>query len=251
MKAGGTMKCSRCGVHDATILIRQVINGKESEYNLCENCAKAIGIAIQSGPGSLSFPGSLLSGNILNALNQLGITSQVNTGVFVPGKAGSGVCANCGTTLAEFREKGKLGCSHCYDAFDGQLSQVFRRIQSGETHRGRKLAEIPESSEIRAIQDRIEHFQDLIKKAVEVENYEEAARCKAEITRLKAEKDRIRAEAGPAPAAADGAAPVKARSRKRTEKPRAEAKGGADGVDGAGRADSADGGTDEEKGGDS
>lgn len=185
------MKCSRCSVNDATILIRQVINGKESEYSLCENCAKAIGLSVQTGPGFNGYPGTFFTGNFFSALNQLGNTSQVNTGVFVPGKESSEVCTHCNTTLAEFKEKGRLGCSHCYEAFDDQLIQVFRRIQSGETHCGRKLAEAPESTEIREIQDRIFRLQEMIKKAVEVEDYESAARHKAEIARLKLETDKL------------------------------------------------------------
>ena len=206
------MKCSRCGVNDATLLIRQVINGKESEYSLCENCAKAIGLSVQSGLGAGGFPGSMFSGSFFSALNQLGNNSQVNTGVFVPGKSGSGVCANCHTTLAEFKEKGKLGCSHCYEAFDDQLSQVFRRIQSGEVHRGRKLAQPPESSEVREIQDRILKLQEQIRKAVEVEDYESAAKCKTEIARLKLEEERLKA--APSVLGNDGNRP-----RKRLRKP--------------------------------
>ncbi|MHB1454955.1 MAG: UvrB/UvrC motif-containing protein [Saccharofermentanales bacterium] len=188
------MKCSRCSVNDATILIRQVINGKESEYSLCENCAKAIGLSVQAGPGFNGYPGSFFTGNFFSALNQLGNTSQVNTGVFVPGKEGSGVCPHCNTTLAEFKEKGRLGCSHCYEAFDDQLTEVFRRIQSGEIHRGRKLAEAPESSEMREIQDRIVNLQELIKKAVEVEDYESAAKHKTEIARLKLESAHLKVQ---------------------------------------------------------
>ncbi|MHB8964053.1 MAG: hypothetical protein ACYC5K_12980, partial [Saccharofermentanales bacterium] len=94
------MKCSRCSVNDATILIRQVINGKESEYSLCENCAKAIGLSVQSGTGQNGYSGSIFTGSFFSALNQLGNTAQVNTGVFIPGKEGSGICPNCRTTLA-------------------------------------------------------------------------------------------------------------------------------------------------------
>ncbi|MHB8964149.1 MAG: UvrB/UvrC motif-containing protein, partial [Saccharofermentanales bacterium] len=138
------------------------------------------------------YSGYFFTGSFFSALNQLGNTAQVNTGVFIPGKEGSGICPNCRTTLAEFKEKGRLGCSHCYEAFDEQLIQVFRRIQSGEIHRGRKLAEAPESNEVREIQDKISKLQDMIKKAVAVEDYESAARHKTEIARLRLESDRLK-----------------------------------------------------------
>ncbi|MDD2392680.1 MAG: UvrB/UvrC motif-containing protein [Eubacteriales bacterium] len=178
------MKCSRCGVNEASIFIKQNINGKESEVSLCESCAKSIGAGGISFGGANILPVSIWQGSILSALDQISKGTNFNTGVFVPGKAVSLVCKDCGMTLAEFREKGKLGCSKCYDAFGQQLDQVFRRIQSGETHRGRRIAEEPESIEIRSAQEEIQSLKRKIIKAVENEDYESAAKYKVEIERI-------------------------------------------------------------------
>ncbi len=192
------MKCGRCGVNEANIIIKQSLNGKDSEAYLCETCAKAMGIGSQTFSGFGINPAVIWPGSLLSAFDKIGKAAAVNTGVFVPGMPSVSVCKGCGMTLTEFREKGKLGCSKCYDAFSQQLDQVFRRIQSGEIHRGRKIAEEPENIEIRAAQDEIAELKQKIGKAVETEDYELAAKIKTEIEKLNNRIDSIRSSEGSA-----------------------------------------------------
>ncbi|MHB1484357.1 MAG: hypothetical protein ACYCYI_06795 [Saccharofermentanales bacterium] len=177
------MKCQRCQNKEATILIKQFINGKEQEYKLCPSCMKELGYANIYGLDLDNF----LAGGAANpqqftgAYNQPNMSGLYNSGVFVPGKHEVKACAHCNTTLDDIHRKGKLGCSYCYETFEDQLAQVFRRIQSGDTHRGRQLAESKENSEINKIISQNNELQQKIKEAVEIEDYENAAKYKMQI----------------------------------------------------------------------
>lgn len=177
------MKCQRCQKKEATIMIRQVINGKEQEYKLCQDCAQEMGFG--NGLG-FDFDNFLTSGffpsQIFAAMNpQNPSGSGYNLGVFVPGKQETKTCRFCNTTLDDIQQKGRLGCSHCYETFEEQLGQIFRRIQSGDKHRGRKIAETKEKGEIFKLYDMNEVLQQKIKEAVDKEDYESAAKWKTEI----------------------------------------------------------------------
>ena len=176
------MKCQRCQKREATVLIRQSINGHESEVLLCQECMIEMGSAGNYGFNFNNIPGSgFAAPQLFPSHNAPNLTGAYNSGVFVSGKKETPVCGHCNTTLEEIRKKGKLGCSHCYDTFEEQLGQIFRRIQSGDKHRGRRIAESKEKNEINGIQSSIEELQAKIKAAVEIEDYESAAKYKEEI----------------------------------------------------------------------
>lgn len=46
-------------------------------------------------------------------------------------------CPDCGMTLAEFREKGRLGCPKDYEVFAVHLQPLLERIHNAKQHRGR------------------------------------------------------------------------------------------------------------------
>jgi len=180
------MKCQRCQKREATILIKQSINGSEKEYALCQDCMVELGLANNFGFGFDNFLGAGFgSPQLFPSHNTQNLTGSYNSGVFVSGKKEEQICRHCNTTLDEVRKKGRLGCSYCYETFEEQLGQVFRRIQSGEKHRGRKMAESKEKNEINKLHEMIEELQCKIKAAVEKEDYESAAKWKTEILRNK------------------------------------------------------------------
>lgn len=176
------MKCQKCNSKIASVMVRQTISGKDYEYKLCSDCAKEIGLLNHFDPGNDYYlGGGLFASQFLTALNSLGINGQYKPGDVVAGRQGEACCTKCKTTLEEMRQSGRLGCSNCYKAFEDQLIQVFRRIQSGEMHRGRKKAEKIESSEIKLLRGEISDLQERIKDAVVIEDYESAAKWKTRI----------------------------------------------------------------------
>lgn len=180
------MKCQRCQKKEATILIKQSYNGNDKEYALCQDCMVELGLANSFGFGFDNFLGAGFgSPQNFPSHNAQNLTGSYNSGVFVSGKKEEQICKHCNTTLDEVRKKGRLGCNYCYETFEEQLGQVFRRIQSGEKHRGRKMAESKEKNEINKLHELIGELQNRIKAAVEKEDYESAAKWKTEILRNK------------------------------------------------------------------
>ena len=45
-------------------------------------------------------------------------------------------CAYCGTSLRDFRASGRLGCAHCYGAFEQSLRELLRRVHGATRHEG-------------------------------------------------------------------------------------------------------------------
>ena len=81
-------------------------------------------------------------------------------------------CPTCGFTQADFKKTGRLGCSTCYTVFaeplEGMLNKCTRaRSMSAKCPRRYVRSWISPSSAIRWLS---------LQKAIETENYEEAAR---------------------------------------------------------------------------
>ena len=120
------MKCDKCGgeatVHEVTIR-----SGKKVERHLCEQCAKGEGLPVQ--PQNVS---------VTQVLHQF--IAQQAAGAAAPlagpspEAAKASQCPVCGTTYAQFRHDGLLGCPECYASFEIQLGPLLERAHEGGTH---------------------------------------------------------------------------------------------------------------------
>ena len=86
---------------------------------------------------------------------------------FAPQSVKEKICPECGTFLSEVRTTGKLGCSHCREAFSPELEYFFTQDSKKE--------EITPTTE-----DLTAQLQDAIKK----EDYELAATLRDQIKKL-------------------------------------------------------------------
>jgi protein arginine kinase activator len=86
---------------------------------------------------------------------------------FAPQYIQEKICPECGTFLSEVRTTGKLGCSHCREAFSSELEYFF-------TQDNKKEKIIPTTEDLTA------QLQDAIKK----EDYELAATLRDQIKKL-------------------------------------------------------------------
>ena len=93
-------------------------------------------------------------------------------------------CGVCGTTYGGFKKSGKLGCAECYAAFYDQIAGALKNIHGTSEHKGK----IPQTSggKYTGLQTRRElaEARGLLKKAVEAEEFEEAARLRDAISDL-------------------------------------------------------------------
>ena len=158
--------CTSCKKSIATIHILDLQDGSIVEQkHLCSNCADQAGMVQQNVP-----PLKLGSAEMLVLIGNLKQESG-------PGKA-STACPSCGLSVAEFKVRGRMGCPHCYEVFRGALLPVLERVHDATCHRGRvpgRGASPPSPQTILA------DLRQRLAKAIDEENYEEAASLRDQI----------------------------------------------------------------------
>ena len=77
-------------------------------------------------------------------------------------------------TQADFKKAGRLGCPECYKTFAEALEGLLKTMHKGTRHVGK----VPESlRQSRDLSDRLKTLQKKLTKAIEEEDFEEAAIC--------------------------------------------------------------------------
>jgi protein arginine kinase activator len=161
------MVCDQCHERDAVVHLTQIVDGAVSQIHLCEKCSAERGIET-----TVAVPKHPL-GDFLQAVQQQAAQ--------MPGDAAR--CAYCGTSLRDFRASGRLGCAHCYGAFEHSLRELLRRVHGSTRHEGWRY----ESADP-ALMQRDMTLQELRRKleqAVESEEFESAAALRDQIRGLE------------------------------------------------------------------
>jgi len=170
------MLCQSCNKRAASVQYIQYINGEKIEIYLCEECAKQ-------------------SGYMINGIN-LGISNFLSSfmGLMQPEYAHKDdihkkpACEKCGLTFEQFQKNGRLGCDNCYSTYRNKLDSLFRRIQGGNVKHTGKTPKRAEKSIKNSIE--LEEQRMLLKKALQDENYEEAAILRDKIKKLEFDNKR-------------------------------------------------------------
>jgi protein arginine kinase activator len=90
-------------------------------------------------------------------------------------------CVRCGFTQADFKKAGRLGCPECYKTFAEGLEGLLKSMHKGTRHAGK----VPEAlRQSRDLSDRLKNLQKKLTKAVEDENFEQAAHLRDEIKQM-------------------------------------------------------------------
>jgi protein arginine kinase activator len=170
------MICEVCKQNDATIHITKVINGAKYEINVCEKCAKErtdLNFSEEVFPSTFTFQ-NILSG----IMDYIGNSDQ-------PQKVIDTSCDNCGTTYSEFKQKGLVGCSKCYESFKSTLEPVIKRVQGSKEH----LGKIPKKAGKVIIEKRrLVELKENLQNAISSEEYEKAAEIRDIIRKLQNEQ---------------------------------------------------------------
>lgn len=168
------MKCDNCN-KPATVHLTEIRGGKKIEKHLCEECAA------QSEGQLLPKQHTPINELLTNFVMQhSGLQKQAGT-----------TCEHCGITWAEFRQSGLLGCEHDYETFEKDLSPLLQRAHEGATHHVGKTpvrgagAAAPAVGPLPAVakkkQADVARLRKELAKAVELEDYERAARLRDQI----------------------------------------------------------------------
>lgn len=159
------MLCQSCKKQEATIHYFESINGQSRSLNLCEECA--------AGKGIESFGVPMV--NLEALLKAVPEAFQPYAPTQDHGKA----CVSCGMTYADYRHNPALACPACLDTF-GSRQELRNRLKpqpkltatgSSSTARVDGAVPYPEAS-------RAAGLKRLMDRAVELEQFEEAARLR-------------------------------------------------------------------------
>lgn len=154
------LKCDLCE-KPATVHLTQIVNNKVHKVDLCEECAQAKGVTDPSG----------------FSLADLLLKASLN-----PEPAAGMRCEHCGFTQADFKKHGRFGCPACYETFQGLVEPMLDTMHKGTSHSGK----VPQRALARkSLHERLTKLELDLSAAVKAERYEDAARCRDEITQLK------------------------------------------------------------------
>lgn len=163
------MLCDNCGSGKATVHLTQIVNNEMSTFHLCERCAAEKGL--EASPEPANFP-------LTDFLAQMGEPDAV-----AEQPARDSRCTFCGLSFKDFRESGRLGCPHCYTAFEGHLRSLLRRIHGGTQHLGKVY--LPPDPTATEMGKRLEALRRKLQRAVESEDFERAARLRDELRAME------------------------------------------------------------------
>jgi len=152
--------------------MQQIINGIKTESHLCQECS-----AQMDSPISID---ALFNG-LLGSFLSMAAEKQSNREAHIHYEP----CPICGMTFEDFKNAGgKMGCADCYRVFSKELASILKNVQASLRHEGK----FPQRSGRAMFQKReADRIRNLMKQAVEEENFEEAARLRDKIKALEAE----------------------------------------------------------------
>ena len=158
------MLCDICGKRQATVHLTEIINDQMTKLHLCEECAKEKGAEMEEHFGLA---------NLLAGLADLGQPLET-------AKEKKLKCPSCGMTYDDFKKSGKLGCGRCYETFKAYLVPLLKRIHGSDAHIGGK-APRKRGKASKARKVNMEGLKKRLQRAVELEEFEEAAQLRDEI----------------------------------------------------------------------
>src|SRR5436305_8267962 len=143
------MKCQRCP-KQATLHITEVLGeDRVEEVHLCEECAK-----------KYLYEPQKKAGKAADVLAEEG----------EPDALGDKQCEACGIKFVEFRNHGRLGCPHDYDAFKEDLLPLLESVHGDTRHVGKVPRRLPRA---RGAQLELAQLRRKLAQAVTDEAYEE------------------------------------------------------------------------------
>jgi protein arginine kinase activator len=158
------MLCDLCHKNIATVHLTEIINDKIVEMHICQSCAQSKTEEINEQFNMSDFLGALAGGRHEQAQKQML------------------KCSSCGLSYDDFKKKGRLGCDLCYVTFRQQLLPLLKKIHSATRHTGKMPLHVDRKVSTRV---KIKELQVRLKRAIQMEEFEEAAWLRDEIKKLE------------------------------------------------------------------
>jgi protein arginine kinase activator len=155
------MLCEKCQQQQARVFLTQNVSGKMQKIDLCERCAKELGVTNNAG----------------FSLQELLVKSSVLAAESLSPEPDQDQCPACSCTLAEVRKNGRLGCPDCYTTFQSFLKEAIESMQKAPRHVGK----IPLCARVEDQRHQRQTLEAAILEAVRSEDYEQAARLRDQL----------------------------------------------------------------------
>jgi protein arginine kinase activator len=153
-----------CGEEGAVIHLLRVQDGAVTHTRLCHSCAESLAGQTEGISLVLAVPA---------ALRQIaGAASRDEPAAPAQPQEENRVCTLCGTTLADLKESGTVGCAVCYQVFAEQLAAAVQDGVDPVEHLGKIPHRAPASDTLR---HEVIRLKRMLSELVETERFEEAA----------------------------------------------------------------------------
>lgn len=160
------MRCTKCGLREATTEVLKQHNDRIERMYLCDECASGVDI----GFGNFGLA-DFITGSPM---------SLVSGGLFGAPTARDAVCPECKTKASEFIKTGFVGCPKCYSVFEPLVVQTVRKLQQSDRHVGKNPSSTSKVNETTA---RAKLEEDL-RAAYESRDYSKIIECSARLSDL-------------------------------------------------------------------
>lgn len=160
------MLCELCKEAQATVHLTEIVNEQMAELHLCEACANQKGAQMESHFGLT---------DLLGGVADFGKAPE-------PEEVTKETCPNCAMTFDDFRKVGRLGCSECYTTFKRGVGNLLKRIHGSTHHLGKSPARVARPPKTRT---ELLELRRKLERAIELEEFEEAARLRDAIRLLE------------------------------------------------------------------
>ncbi len=163
------MICHMCGQREGTIHLLEVNDGLQKSVWLCSTCA--------SGRADMSLADVLGGGHTRETAGEsASLASFLGQVQDSEGQIRQvAACPGCGYEIKTFQDTNRLGCSACYVHFRAQILPILAHYHRHASH----LGKVPQQAGGAASQQgEITRLRVALEKAIQSENYEEAARLR-------------------------------------------------------------------------
>lgn len=160
------MLCDLCGKNPATVHLTEIVDNQMTELHLCEDCAREKSSQMEQEFGLA---------DLLAGLAEFGKPQEEKDVVEIK-------CLQCNLTYADFKKIGRLGCSECYNTFRRYLSPLLKKIHGSNRHLGKSPMKVAKVTRKRLD---LQELRTRLAKAVEAEEFEEAAKIRDQIKELE------------------------------------------------------------------
>lgn len=166
--------CEHCHEAPATVHITQIAENQTTVSHLCETCAREKGVVVEIGQDGI-VPEVQVQAEAFARL-------QARPAAEIDNRE----CTHCQLTFSEFKANERLGCPHCYSAFDTDVEALLMQVNGGSEHKGKRHVPRAADSLTEADLARLNHE---LSEAVRREEFELAAMLRDTIQGLDSHRE--------------------------------------------------------------